>query len=294
MISNDISIQNYYMLIENKLNQLVQEQNVPFNQLFSAARYSLIGAGKRLRPILTIATAEIFGTHSEKALNAACALEMIHAYSLIHDDLPCMDDDDFRRGKPSLHKAFPESHAVLAGDYLLTYAFEVIAIDEHLTSTQRVKLITILAKNAGAEGMIAGQLMDIEAEGKKIDLETLRTIHRYKTGALITAAVAMGGIVANVVEEVQSILISFGKDIGLAFQIIDDVLDVTESQQKHGRNISSDILNDKVTYVQLLGLEKAKQTAFALVEAAKLKLRQLPQDTSLLEHIADTVIRRTN
>ena len=278
--------------IEKKLEDLIPEKNVVHTQLFRAARYSLIGGGKRLRPILTLATAKTLGITPPKALNAACAIEMIHTYSLIHDDLPCMDDDDYRRGKPSLHKAFGEGHAVLAGDYLLTFAFEVIATDPNLDADQKVALIALLAKNSGGDGMIGGQIMDIEAEGLQLDIDNLRQIHRYKTGAMITASVEFGAIIAGASEAQLKCLRRFGDDIGLAFQIIDDVLDVTASKQKHGKEVASDAINKKMTYVGLLGLEPARQSAFTLLERAQKHLIDLKIDTVLLQELARRLVHR--
>lgn len=279
-------------LIEKHLDQLVPEQTVPYNALYQAARYSLLGGGKRLRPLLVLATAEMLGVKDLQALSAACALELIHTYSLIHDDLPCMDNDDFRRGKPSLHKKYSEGHAVLTGDFLLTHAFEIVVTDSWLSSEQKVQLVHTLATQSGGPGMIGGQLMDIQAEGKKIDLETLQTIHHYKTGALITASITCGAIIAEASSRDLEHLQKFGNDIGLAFQIIDDVLDVTASNEKHGKAVASDFTNNKSTYVSLLGLEKAQQTAEALYLSAIEHLGNLSCDTHLLEQIAAFVIYR--
>lgn len=294
---NAMNITEYFKekstLIQQRLNQLVEEKNTPHAQLFKAARYSLLNGGKRLRPILTLATAETLGQPAEKALSAACALEMIHTYSLIHDDLPCMDDDDFRRGQPTLHKAYGEGHAVLAGDYLLTYAFEVIAKETALNADQKLSLISTLAKNAGSEGMIGGQLMDIEAESKPIDLKFLNLIHRHKTGALITAAIEFGAIIANASSQHQQLLHSFGNDLGLAFQIVDDILDITASEQKHGKKIASDAINQKTTYATLLGIEKAEQHAAELLTQAKNHLNRLPFNCSLLHSIAERLVHRS-
>lgn len=279
--------------IEKHLDELVPEKgDLPYNQLFRAARYALMSGGKRLRPILTLATAETLGGNANAALSAACALEMIHTYSLIHDDLPCMDDDDFRRGKPSLHKAFTEAHAVLTGDYLLTYAFEVIANDDLLQPEQKIALINILAKHSGAPGMIAGQVMDIEAEGQQIDLETLKHIHRHKTGAIISASIACGGIAAGASKAQMDSLRHFGDIIGLAFQIVDDVIDVTSSFQKHGKAVSSDVINQKSTYATLLGVEPAKQTAVSLLKQAENHLDTLNVDPSLLKGISHKLVHR--
>lgn len=281
-------------LIENKLNKLIPEQNNAYRSLFESARYSLLNGGKRLRPLLTLATTQTFGVNPERALHTACSLEMIHTYSLIHDDLPCMDNDDFRRGKPSLHKAFNEGLAVLAGDYLLTHSFGVVANDPYLTADQKVALISLIAKNSGCQGMIAGQVMDIQAEGTAIPLASLKQIHQYKTGALITAAILAGGIIAHASSHELQLLQNFGDDVGLAFQIIDDVIDVTASETKHGKKTASDIANNKTTYVTLLGIEGAEQEAQQLLVRALKSLAQISRDTSLLQAIAHRLVQRNS
>jgi geranylgeranyl diphosphate synthase type II len=280
--------------IEEKLDALIPESSVPYRALFSAARYSLLGAGKRLRPLLLIATVDALGGDIERAFKSACALEMVHTYSMIHDDLPCMDDDDFRRNKPTLHKAFPEAHAVLAGDFLLTQAFLTIATDGMLSDEMRIKLITVLAASSGSEGMIGGQIMDIEAEGLQLSLQNIEMIHAYKTGQLITAAMEMGGIIAHANAAHMQLLRSYGAGIGLAFQITDDIIDVTNSEQKHGRKLSSDAINNKTTYVTLMGVDVALQKAQKLVLEAKCALEQLPWPTPLLHEIADTILSRNH
>lgn len=281
-------------LVESHLNGLVQITDAPYSQLFEAARYSLLGNGKRLRPILCLATTATLGTPETAALAPACALEMIHTYSLIHDDLPCMDDDDFRRGKPSLHKAFGEGHAVLTGDFLLTHAFEVITNDPHLSPEKKVALIQLIAQSSGAHGMIGGQVMDIEAEDKAVDLETLKLIHRCKTGALLTASILCGAIVANASVSEMETLRLFGSDIGLAFQIVDDILDVTASEKKHGKKVASDVANNKTTYVTLMGIETAQKSAQNLFESAIGRLSNLNHDTTLLQALAKRIVHRSS
>lgn len=281
-------------LIEKALGRLVPEQPTPYHMLLKAARYSLMSGGKRIRPILTLATVEALGGDEKIALVPACALEMVHTYSMIHDDLPSMDNDDFRRGKPTLHKMYPESHAILAGDFLLTQAFETLASAPHLSSSQKVELIKILAQSAGSDGMVGGQIMDLEAEGKAINLETLQWIHHYKTGRMITASILFGGILANAKPMELECLKQFGEKVGLAFQIVDDILDVTASEQKHGKAIASDHLNDKATYVALLGLEGAKTEANATLQCALKKLDPLPFNTSYLKQLAEFIVHRQN
>lgn len=289
-ISQYLQAQN--QLIEQELDRLVPLHRGPYQHLFEAARYSLLGGGKRLRPIIALATTTVLGGNPQLALSPASALELVHTYSLIHDDLPCMDDDDYRRGKLTVHKKYTEGHAVLTGDYLLTYAFEILATNPHLTDNKKVKLIATLAKRSGGNGMIGGQVMDLASEGQPINIETLKLLHRNKTGALIMAAVEFGGIIADASEKQMEYLCQFGENIGLAFQIVDDILDVTSSQAKHGRAVASDLINDKSTYVSLLGLEQSKACAREFYEKAIRALKQLPYNSSLLISLADFVISR--
>lgn len=237
-----------------------------------------------MRPILTLAATAAFNGKIENALSPACALEMVHTYSLIHDDLPCMDNDDMRRGIPTLHKAFGEAEAVLAGDFLLTHAFQVLSEAPHLSPEQKIALVALLAKNAGGEGMIIGQLMDMDSEGQTIDLRTLEQIHHKKTGALITASVLFGGIIANASQDEMHHLEEFGRNIGLAFQIVDDLLDHVAT--------GSDASNQKATYVTLLGIEKSKDIAAKLLNSSQKNLTSLAGDTSLLCAIAHFIISR--
>lgn len=279
-------------LIEQRLDQLIPVRHGDHRQLFEAARYAVLGGGKRLRPILTLATTEMFGGNVSEALNPACSLEMIHTYSMIHDDLPCMDDDDYRRGRLTLHRQFNEGLAVLAGDFLLTYAFDVLANDLHLDPEKKNRLISTLARCSGSEGMIGGQVMDLAFEGKKISLDTLRLLHRNKTAALLTASIEFGGIICNADPLQIEQLRSFGENLGLAFQIVDDILDVTSSRTKHGREIASDLLNEKSTYVTLLGLDQARRYAQECYQEAVTTLKLLPYDTSLLRLLSDFVVNR--
>ncbi len=279
-------------LIEKQLEILLPERHGPYQQLYEAARYAILGGGKRLRPILALTTAKTLGSNTQEVLTSACALEMIHSYSLIHDDLPCMDDDDFRRGKPSVHKKYSEGHAVLTGDFLLTYAFETLARDPHLSPDKKVKLIALLARQSGSDGMIGGQVMDIASEGKKISLDALRLLHRNKTGALITASVEFGGILADTSEHDLECLRQFGDNIGLAFQIIDDILDVTSSEAKHGKKIASDVINEKTTFVTLMGIEQSQSYAMNLCQKATASLKPLHHDITLLTNLADYIIHR--
>lgn len=276
------SISEYKDLIDKFLVQLLPKSDGEQETLFEAMRYSLLGDGKRIRPILTLCVTDACGTNIQHALQPACALELIHTYSLIHDDLPCMDDDDFRRGKPSCHKAFTEAHAVLAGDCLLTFAFELLADAPHLSSDQKIELVKYLSQNSGGHGMIGGQVIDIESEGKKIDLNLLQKMHALKTGALIKAAILFGGIIADVTQEHLAILKSFGEKIGLAFQIKDDLLEGFETE--------SDRILQKATFLSLLGTEQANLLAQRLVDSAIGDLHTLPYNTEKLEHLASLIL----
>ncbi len=279
-------------LIEQQLEHLVSLHHGYHQKLFESARYALLGGGKRLRPILALATTHILQGDCHLALTPACTLELIHTYSLIHDDLPCMDNDDFRRGKLTVHRQFSEGHAVLTGDYLLTYAFEVLANHPQLHPIKKTQLIGTLAKRSGGDGMIGGQVMDLAFEGKQVTLEQLKMLHRNKTGALIVAAVEFGGIISDANPNQMNHLRQFGEAIGLAFQIVDDILDVTEAQAKHGKAIASDVINRKTTYASLLGVEQAQSYAQNLYQQAILALKQIPYDTSLLVWLADFILKR--
>lgn len=270
-------LESLLKLIEDKLISLI-EPNAPLQEM---AHYSLLSPGKRLRPLLTLVTATTFGASIEAALSPACALEFIHTYSLIHDDLPCMDNDDFRRGKPSLHKAYSEGHAVLTGDYLLTFAFQILSESPHLSATQKVQLIQLLSMRAGNQGMIGGQYLDIASQGQKISWETLHHLYLGKTAALITAALEFGGIIAHANPEEMQLLNQAGRDLGLAFQIIDDILD-------------SDTESQKATNILFHMIKKeAQEKANALFHSATNHLSQLPHPTHHLQQLAQKLIYRT-
>lgn len=282
-----------FELIEQRLTELLTFPTE--STLLEAARWVTLEGGKRLRPRLLIATVEALNGNLELALTPACALEMIHTYSLIHDDLPSMDNDDYRRGKLTLHKKYNEATAILTGDFLLTYAFEILAktpiSSPGLSPKQILDLIQTLAFRSGGEGMILGQLLDLEAEGVSITLENLKLIHRKKSAELLTASLEMGGIIAGATPEMMAELRSLGDEIGLAFQIIDDVIDVTASIEKHGKAVSSDALNGKTTYVSLLGLDGAKKAAYSLLDSSLQRLGSIP-NSERLEEIAISLVRR--
>lgn len=281
-------------LIEKTLSQLICEHaEMPHTLLFTSARYSLLSSAKRLRPLLTLATAESFGADVKMALHPACALELIHTYSLIHDDLPCMDDDDLRRGKPSLHKVVGEGQAVLTGDYLLTYAFEVLAKSPLLSAEQKIELIKILSERAGGDGMVGGQVVDLLSEGQSPEWNTIEFIHHHKTAALISASIEFGAVIAQVSDEDKKHLQSIGYKAGLAFQIIDDILDVTANEFELGKPIGSDLDLKKATAVSVLGLEKAQTIANTLRVAIENECKLLSIHNSSLAMVLDQLIDRT-
>lgn len=255
--------------------------------------YSVKNGGKRLRPILLLMMLEAFGTSRIKGLRTAAALEMIHTYSLIHDDLPAMDNDDLRRGKPTNHKVYGEALAILAGDGLLTDAFRVIVIDEQLPISTRLKLIDCLSVAAGAHsGMITGQVLDIKAETNPVNLEQLKHIHNLKTGRLIEFACLAAGIIAKQDNEITCLLSQYAQRLGLAFQIQDDILDVEGDAATIGKPVGSDEENGKSTYVSLLGLEGAKAMLMAEINASLDVINKLPADTNLLKELTLYVARR--
>jgi geranylgeranyl diphosphate synthase type II len=247
--------------------------------LREAMRYSLLAGGKRLRPILCLAACELAGGNSDLAMPTAVALEMIHTMSLIHDDLPAMDNDDLRRGRPTNHKVYGEANAILAGDALLTRAFEMVALRSPGVPAERLlAVVGELSLASGAPGLVGGQVVDLECEGKEVDLDTLEYIHMHKTGALLRACVLCGALIAGASQELLEALRTYARGIGLAFQIIDDILDVTASSDVLGKTAGKDLTADKTTYPKLLGLEESKRRAEALVEEAKAALEPYGAD----------------
>lgn len=279
--------------IDSKLEELTGSySNVPYFTLFDSARYSLSAPGKRLRPLLVLATAASYAVPLETALAPACTIEMIHTYSLIHDDLPSMDNDDMRRGQPTLHKVFPEWQALLTGDYLLTHAFEVLANAPHVTGDQKIALIRTLSSRAGAHGMIGGQMIDLLSVGKEIDWDLLEKMHVGKTAALIVASLEFGGIIAGAPEKDLEALRKTGFAIGVAFQIVDDILDYTSTEQELGKPIGSDRGKSKATAVPLLGTDGAKEKAAELLQVADENLRALSQPAPLIKVLIDQMVHR--
>ncbi|WP_017150890.1 polyprenyl synthetase family protein [Bacillus bingmayongensis] len=266
------------------------------NVLREAMTYSLEAGGKRLRPLLLFATLQAFEKERELGIGAACALEMIHTYSLIHDDLPCMDDDDLRRGKPTNHKVFGEAMAVLAGDGLLTYAFQVVTAYDHqdVSTETKLRLALELAKAAGPEGMVAGQVADMEAEGKQLGASELEYIHKHKTGRLLEYAVLAGAILAGATLEQEKKLLAFAKYIGLAFQIRDDILDVEGTEEEIGKPIGSDASNEKSTYTTLFTTDEAKCILEETIVKAKDAIASLQLQDEYLLSICDLIAKRNN
>ena len=285
----------YLSLIENKLREYLPEDDMKQADLFHAMRYSLLAGGKRIRPTLVLEFCRVCGGREISALPFACAAEMIHTYSLIHDDLPCMDNDDMRRGRPSNHKVFGEDIALLAGDALLTMAFEIMLSNEAVgaVGAQRAsKAAGILAAAAGAHGMVGGQVTDLMSEGKVISIEALKKMDDCKTGALIVAAAKMGCVLGGANDEQLAAAENYAKAIGLAFQIVDDILDVTSDTQTLGKPVGSDTENDKCTYVTLMGLENAGQAADGLTKAAVSSLNCFGREAEYLVQLAQELASR--
>ena len=260
-------------------------------EIGQAARYSLLGGGKRVRAVLTLAACELAGAPAEQALAYACALEMLHCYSLIHDDLPCMDDDDFRRGRPSCHKQYGEATALLAADALVTAAFEVIA-NAALPAQSRVQAAAVLAKAGGARGMLYGQELDKRYETQPAGEEQLRALHAHKTGALIVAAVELGCLAAGAGDALRAALAHYAAELGLVFQIVDDILDVTATTAELGKPAGSDASMDKTTFVTLYGLEGARALAEDHNRAALDALQGFGEEAALLRLLADDLLQR--
>ena len=283
------------LIDERMLSFLPQGKAYP-ESIHEAMRYSLLAGGKRLRPVLVMAAAEAVGGDRHTILPFAIAAELIHTYTLIHDDLPALDNDDLRRGKPTNHKVFGEAIAILAGDALLTQAFIIMtraAGMETVPPECILKATHEMAGALGSTGMIGGQVVDLESEGKRINSETLEYIHIYKTGFLIRACIRCGGVLSQASKGQLSSLSSFGAHIGLAFQIIDDILDITGDQEKLGKDIGSDLTKNKATYPALYGLEESKRKAEELVEESIDCLNEFDDRANPLREIARFFVQRT-
>lgn len=288
-----MTLSEYKNLIDSKLSEYFKADDMPQKGLFDSMRYSLNAGGKRIRPILVLEFCRISGGDTEKALPAACAIEMLHTYSLIHDDLPCMDNDDLRRGKPTNHVVYGECTAVLAGDALQAEAFGTI-LRSDLSSTQRAECARILADAVGADGMCGGQYLDMIGENKKLTENELDEINSRKTGALLTAACMMGVAAAGGTEMQLEAAASFGAAIGAAFQIRDDMLDVISTSEQLGKPIGSDVQENKNTYMALYGQDKCMEMVRKLTENAKNVLKGAFGDTDFLCDLADSMVTRLN
>jgi farnesyl diphosphate synthase len=275
------------------LDTLLPRVQGPESKLMSAMRYAALGGGKRLRPFLVLETGRLFGVDERCLLRVAAALECIHTYSLIHDDLPCMDDDNMRRGRPTVHIAYDEATAILAGDALLTIAFEILSdAQTHTDPNIRVALVSQLAHAAGARGMVGGQMMDMIALELGDDIAAVTRMQRLKTGALISYAVEMGALMGRASDEARSALMAYAHDLGLAFQITDDLLDAEGTLEAVGKAVGKDNLHGKATFVSLLGLDGAKQRVQLLSAQAKQHLAIFGERAMYLNQIVDTIVDR--
>lgn len=288
-------LERYVELINDRLLEYLPEKDVPQKSVIEAMEYSLVAGGKRIRPVLTLAFCELCGGDVQAALPFACAVELVHAYSLIHDDLPCMDNDSMRRGRPANHVANGEAMALLAGDALLTRAFEVLlseAVVENVGAQVALKAARCLADNIGTAGMIRGQVLDIEAENKRIDLSALTQMHSLKTGALMVAAAKMGCLAARATKSQLEAAETYAKNVGLAFQIMDDVLDETATSEALGKTAGSDKDSNKSTYVSLLGVERSLEAVKDLTTQAVSALEAFDGGTTFLENLAWSLASR--
>ncbi|SFJ30350.1 farnesyl diphosphate synthase [Sphingomonas sp. NFR04] len=279
--------------IDAQFDRLLEVPDDPRADLYRAMRHAAIGGGKRLRPLLVFATAQLFAVDKSCAARVATALECIHVYSLIHDDLPAMDDDDLRRGKPTVHKAFDEATAILAGDCLHDLAFELLAHEAtHADPFVRVELISELARSSGPAGMAGGQMMDLEAEKASFDLATVTRLQALKTGALISCAVECGAILGRVAHEGRTGLRGYARDIGLAFQIVDDILDAEGDEALVGKKLGKDGAAGKETFLSLLGIDRAREQARMLVDQAIAHLHAFGPEADLLRDVARFTLER--
>ena len=284
--------ERYIPVIENKLNELLPESGERYSSAVNAMRYSLLSGGKRIRPILLLEFYSLFGGRAEGALNFAAAIEMIQTYSLIHDDLPCMDNDDMRRGRPSCHKAFGYDTALLAGDALLTHAFFAAANAADIPPERVSRAISVLAQKAGIYGMVGGQVMDLDFEKNGANGEELTAMYIKKTSCLLEAAAMCGAVLAGADEETVKKAEEYAENLGLAFQITDDILDCTADEKTLGRPIGSDKKNGKTTFVTLFGLYGAKQKAALLTKKAEDILNGFSGDTSYLNELTEYLLNR--
>lgn len=279
--------------IETYVSHILKSPNKEYSRLYESMNYSLLMGGKRIRPIITKAVIEALGGSWEAHKDVICAIELIHTYSLIHDDLPAMDNDDYRRGKLTNHRVYGDGMAVLAGDGLLTYAFELVSKNTSLQPEQIVAIIQSLAKGAGPSGMVGGQSFDLESEGKELPLEELVVLHKGKTGALFTTAVEIGLIIMNAPADLRASYLSYADYLGLLFQITDDILDVVGTQEELGKTPGSDERQHKATYVSILGLEEAKARAQEVADLALQALQTSNRTSPVLEGLITYLMERT-
>lgn len=288
---------NSYLKQQKTLVEAALDKSIAIarpEKIYEAMRYSLLAGGKRLRPILCLATCDLIGGDTAMSMPTACALEMIHTMSLIHDDLPAMDNDDFRRGKPTNHKVYGDDIAILAGDGLLAYAFEYVATQtKNVAPENIIKVVACLGRTVGAAGLVGGQVLDLESEGKPdITAETLSFIHTHKTGALLEASVVTGAILANAPTEDIDRLSQYAQNIGLAFQIIDDILDITATDEQLGKTAGKDLEAQKATYPSLWGIEKSRLKAKELVDNAIAQLSIYDAKAEPLRAVANYIVTR--
>jgi farnesyl diphosphate synthase len=289
----EVALQNNARAVERMLDRLLPAAEGPEHRLLSAMRYATFAGGKRLRPFLVTAGAAMFRVATDRALRVAAALECVHTYSLIHDDLPCMDDSDMRRGQPSVHVAFDEATAVLAGDALLTFAFEILGEREtHDDPGVRAELVLELAAAAGPKGMVGGQMIDLEAEGKDLDIGAINRLQHMKTGALICYAAEAGAILGHGSPDTRHALKGYAQNLGLAFQITDDILDAEGDPEKVGKELGKDAEAGKATFLTILGPERAKMQAKMLSEQAVQYLEIFGDSANLLRDVARFVVER--
>lgn len=280
--------------IEHWLSAVLHSPIPEYKRLYESMNYSLLQGGKRIRPILTKAVLDAMKVDASLYKEFLCALECIHTYSLIHDDLPAMDNDDYRRGNLTNHKVYGDGMAILAGDGLLTYAFQLCSENTTASAEQKIKAIQCLATAAGPEGMVGGQAFDLLSEGKHIPLEELKILHSGKTGALFNAAIELGLILSNADQAKYAAYMTYANCLGLLFQITDDILDVTGTIEELGKTPGSDIRQDKSTYVSLLGLDEARNEAHAVAQKAHAALATIEDDTHILSAIIDYLMDRTH
>ena len=287
-------LKNKIDYVEKLLMEYMPKEEGYQKTIMQAMNYSLSAGGKRLRPILTLESCKAVGGNEEDAIPFAMAIEMIHTYSLIHDDLPALDNDDLRRGKPTNHKVFGEAMATLAGDSLLNYAYEIMLSSSLNKENPKkyLKAIYEIAKHAGIYGMIGGQVVDVESENKIIDKDKLDFIHLNKTAAMIVGCMRAGAIIGDASEEELEKITKYSENIGLSFQIVDDILDIVGDEEKLGKPIGSDIENHKSTYPSLLGLEKSRYIARQLIEEGKSSIKDLPSEKDFLNQLGDYIISR--